>query len=414
MSTPSRRVVVTGYGAVTPLGSSMEQSWDAIMAGKIGYQRIDRQAAGIASHFYGLATAKPDIAFLPAAIRRRLPRFAQLALVSAREAMVMAFGERPVTEMYDPLACGAIIGTGWAGLDEALENYDQYQQTGMGSMFGCFLTMPNVATAACSQFWGLRGYQNTPVAACATGTIAIGDAFEVIRSGRADMMLAGGAESLTKDNSIWNIDVLKALTPEQHDPALACCPFSLDRNGFVLSEGGAVLCLEERGAALARGAAILGEITGYGNYSDAVNFTAPAADKIPRTKAIRAALAQAGLAPEELGYINAHGTSTPVGDVKELGAIREVFGDNTPAISATKAMTGHSLGAAGVQEAIYTLLMLEHGFIAPSINIETPDPAAEGMNIVTKPTEKALTTVMSNSFGFGGTNATLTMRKFQA
>ncbi|PLR46662.1 beta-ketoacyl-[acyl-carrier-protein] synthase family protein [Chimaeribacter arupi] len=416
MSTPSRRVVVTGYGAVTPLGNSAEQSWAGIMAGHIGYRRVDRQAAGIASHFYGLADPKPDIAFLPAAIRRRLPRFAQLALVSAREAMAMAFGDRPVAEVYDPLACGAIIGTGWAGLDEALENYDQYQQSGMGSMFGCFLTMPNVATAACSQFWGLRGYQATPVAACATGTLAIGDAFEVIRSGRADMMLAGGAESLTKDNSIWNIDVLNALTPEQDDPARACCPFSLDRSGFVLSEGGAVLCLEERGAALARGAAILGEITGYGNYSDAVNFTAPAADKIPRTKAIRAALAQAGLAPEALGYINAHGTSTPLNDLNESDAIKMALGDAayTIPISSTKSYTGHMIAAAGSFEAIVCLKALAEQVMPATAHLRRPDPQCDLDYIAEGHRAARFDHTLNLSFGFGGANAALILSRGQA
>lgn len=232
-----RRVVVTGYGSVTPMGMTAQQSWDAIMDYQLGYRYYDKSEQGIKSRFFGLLDAEPNLKSVPAAIRRRLPRYARLALAAAREAMGMAFGEQSPEAYYDLLDCGTIIGSGWAGQDETHDNYEGYLETGLGTPFGCFLSMPNAGTAACSLYWGLRGYQNSPIAACATGTIAIGDAFEIIRSGRASMMLAGAGESLRSDAAVWNIDILGALAREQQDVTKASCPFSLDRNGFVLSEG---------------------------------------------------------------------------------------------------------------------------------------------------------------------------------
>jgi len=317
-----RRVVVTGYGAVTPLGMNSAESWTAIMNYQPGYRYCDKSAAGIKSRFYGLIDEEPSLKGVPAAIRRRLPRYARLTLASAREAMQMAFGDEKPEQYYDLRDCGVVMGTGWAGQDETQLHYEDYMRTGVGSPFGCFFSMPNAATAAVSLLWGLRGYQNTPVAACATGTIAIGDAFELIRNGRANMMLAGAGESLRSDSAVWNIDILGALASEQEELTRACCPFSQHRNGFVLSEGAAVLCLEEYESAIARGATILGEILGYGNYSDAFDFTAPAEDKIARVQTIRRALSQAGIKASDLDYINAHGTSTPLNDLNETEAIK--------------------------------------------------------------------------------------------
>ncbi|HEJ9060242.1 TPA: beta-ketoacyl-[acyl-carrier-protein] synthase family protein [Serratia fonticola] len=404
-----RRVVVTGYGAVTPLGMNTEQSWAAMMDYRLGYRYCDKSAMGIQSRFFGGIDDEPDLKGVPAAIRRRLPRFARLALGAAREAMEMAFhGESPAA-YYDLLDCGTIIGSGWAGQDEIQNNHEDFLRAGLGSPFGCFLSMPNVATAACSLFWGLRGYQNSPIAACATGTIAIGDAFEVIRSGRASMMLAGAGESLSSDTAVWNIDVLRALTSEQDDISKACCPFSLDRNGFVLSEGAAVLCLEEREAALARGATILGEIKGYGNYSDAFDFTAPAEDKLARVKTIQHALRQAGVMAEEIDYINAHGTSTPLNDLNETQAIKLAFGDaaySTP-LSSTKSYSGHLIAAAGSFESIICLQALQHQLIPATCHLKNADPECD-LDYVSEGHRPArLQNILNLSFGFGGANAAL-------
>ncbi|WP_422526428.1 beta-ketoacyl-[acyl-carrier-protein] synthase family protein [Serratia fonticola] len=404
-----RRVVVTGFGAVTPLGMNAEQSWAAIMDYQLGYRHVDMSAKGIQSRFFGVIDDEPSLKGVPAAIRRRLPRFARLALGAAREAMDMAFhGENPAA-YYDLLECGTIIGSGWAGQDETHLNYEGYLRTGLGSPFGCFLSMPNAATAACSLFWGLRGYQNSPIAACATGTIAIGDAAEVIRSGRASMMLAGAGESLRTDAAVWNIDILRALASEQDDASKACCPFSLDRNGFVLSEGAAVLCLEEREAALARGATIFGEIKGYGNYSDAFDFTAPAEDKIARVKTIQHALDQAGVTAEDIDYINAHGTSTPLNDLNETQAIKLAFGEaayRTP-LSSTKSYSGHLIAAAGSFESIICLQALQHQLMPATCNLKNADPECD-LDYISEGHRRAkLQNILNLSFGFGGANAAL-------
>lgn len=404
-----RRVVVTGYGAVTPMGMNAAQSWAAMMDYQVGYRHCDKSHAGIQSCFMGLIDDEPNLKGIPAAIRRRLPRFARLVLGAAREAMEMAFNSASPADYYDLLDCGAIIGSGWAGQDETIVNYDSYISTGLGSPFGCFLSMPNVATAACSLYWGLRGYQNSPIAACATGTIAIGDAFEVIRTGRASMMLAGAGESLRSDLTVWNIDVLRALAREQEDIKKACCPFSLDRNGFVLSEGAAVLCLEEREAALARGAIILGEIKGYGNYSDAFDFTAPAEDKIARVKTIQYALKQAGLAATEIDYINAHGTSTPLNDLNETESIKLALGEaaySTP-LSSTKSYSGHLIAAAGSFESIICLQALQHQLMPATCHLNNPDPACDLDYISEGHRPAKLQNTLNLSFGFGGANAAL-------
>jgi 3-oxoacyl-[acyl-carrier-protein] synthase II len=404
-----RRVVVTGYGAVTPLGANAQQSWDAIMHYQVGYRYCDKSTMGIQSRFFGLVDVEPDLKKVPAAIRRRLPRFARLVLGAAQQAMSMAFEDGSPKSYYDLLDCGVIVGSGWAGQDETHINYEDYRTHGLGSPFGCFMSMPNAATAACSLLWGLRGYQNTPIAACATGTIAVGDAFELIRNGRASMMLAGAGESLLSNAAVWNIDVLQALTSEEDVISKACCPFSLDRSGFVLSEGAAVLCLEEREAALERGAHILGEIKGYGNFSDAFDFTAPAGDKVARVKTIQQALTQAGLRGDEIDYINAHGTSTPLNDLNETESIKLALGEaayGTP-VSSTKSYSGHLIAAAGSFESIICLQALEHQMMPATCHLNHPDPQCDLDYISEGHRAGILRNTLNLSFGFGGANAAL-------
>ncbi|EPL9569282.1 beta-ketoacyl-[acyl-carrier-protein] synthase family protein [Providencia rettgeri] len=407
--TQLKRVVVTGYGAVTPLGETAQACWQAIMDKQLGYRYVDKTDKNIHSHFLGLIDDEPNLKGVPAAIRRRLPRHTRLTLGAAREAMEMAFSGRSPSEFYDPLMCGAIMGTGWAGLDESYMSVSEFDATGMTSPFNCFYAMPNVTTAACSQFWNLRGYQNTTIAACATGTIAIGDAFEVIRNGRASMMLAGAGESLRTDCAVWNIDVLGALTREKTDPTRASCPFSADRSGFVLSEGAAVVCLEERDSAIARGAVILGEITGYANYSDAFDFTSPAEDCVARVKTIETALQQAGLAPASLDYINAHGTSTALNDLNETKSLKKALGAAAYGIpiSSTKSYSGHLIAAAGSFETIICLQAMEHGVMPATANLYNSDPQCDLDYIPNDHRFKKVERALNLSFGFGGANAAL-------
>lgn len=408
----SRRVVITGYGAVTPLGQTAAENWQAIMDYQVGYRYCDRSAAGIKSRFFGLVDEEPSLKGVPANIRRRLSRAARLTLAAAREAVAMAFPDQTPTAIYDPLACGVIMGTGWAGQDDGYEQYDEYKATGVSSPFGCFYTMPSVATAACSLLWNLRGYQNTPIAACATGTIAIGDAAEVIRSGRATMMLAGAGESIRSDAAVWNIDVLNALASETQDVTKACCPFSLDRNGFILSEGGAVVCLEEREAALARGARILAEVAGYGNYSDGHDFTAPADDKIARVATIQQALRQAGITPDQLDYINAHGTSTPLNDLNETESLKIALGEAAYRIplSSTKSYSGHLIGAAGTFETIICAQVLEQQIMPATLHLNRPDPDCDLDYIPGEHRKGQIKNILNLSFGFGGANAALVIK----
>ncbi|WP_336221758.1 beta-ketoacyl-[acyl-carrier-protein] synthase family protein [Citrobacter amalonaticus] len=408
-----KRVVVTGYGAVTPLGATANESWQAIMDYRLGYRYVDKTAVNIKTHFLGLVDNEPSLAGVPAAIRRRLPRFARLTLGAARQAMAMAFGDKPPQEFYNPLDCGVIMGTGWAGLDESYDAQSEFAATGVASPFNCFYSMPSVTTAACSQFWGLNGYQNTVIAACATGTIAIGDAYEAIRSGRAQMMLAGAGESLTSHCAVWNIDVLGALSKEASDPQRASCPFSAHRSGFVLSEGAAVLCLEEREGALARGATILGEITGYANFSDAWDFTSPAEDCLARVQTIICALQQAKLEPEQLDYINAHGTSTPLNDINETQSLKMALGEAAYSVpvSSTKSYSGHLISAAGSFESIVCLQAIASGIMPATANFQQADERCDLDYIVEGHRAGQIRRTLNLSFGFGGANAALILEK---
>lgn len=413
LNNQGKRVVVTGYGAVTPLGATAAASWQSIMEYRRGYRYVDKTELGIHTRFLGLIDEEPSLKGVPAAIRRKLPRFARLTVGAARQAMAMAFGEALPRAFYSALDCGVIMGTGWAGLDESYSAQEEFATTGVTSPFNCFFAMPSVTTAACSQFWGLSGYQNTVIAACATGTMVIGDACEVIRSGRAKMMLAGAGESLTSHCAVWNIDVLGALSKEQSDPQRASCPFSAHRSGFVLSEGAAVLCLEERESALSRGATILGEITGYANFSDAWDFTSPAGDCLARVKTITEALHQAQLAPTQLDYINAHGTSTPLNDLNETQALKMALGEAAYAIpvSSTKSYSGHLISAAGVFESIVCLQAMAQSTMPATANYQQPDELCDLDYIVEGHRAGNIRRTLNLSFGFGGANAALILEK---
>lgn len=411
-----RRVVVTGYGAISSLGESADGIWQAIMKNDLGYARVLFSDPTIQAKYFGLLSkSKERYSGFPKALLKCLPDFAKNALVSTREALAMSFGEGSALDLLTtPFERGVIIGTGWGGLDTANLNNDDYRASGVSTSFATIMAMNNAATAAVSMNWNFRGYQNSPVAACATGAIAIGDAAEVIRSGRAKVMVAGGSESLRDQFNVWSIDVMQALSKEQTDSRRACCPFDKRRSGFVLSEGAAVLCLEDYEFAVGRGAKILGELTGYGNFSDACDMTAPAEDLEARVATIKGALAQARRSPEEIHYINAHGTSTPLNDLNESQSLKQAFGSGAEKIpiSSTKSYTGHLIGAAGALESIFCLKAIKEETVPATANLLEPDslcdldyvPNVHRLN-------QRVDVALNLSFGFGGANAALVFER---
>jgi 3-oxoacyl-[acyl-carrier-protein] synthase II len=414
----SKRVVVTGYGAVCALGENVPAIWDSIMEYRIGYARIDMSEASVQAKFFGfMAPDRKRYAGFSKTLLKMAPPFAKNALVASREALEMAFGAGVApTATVSPFDIGVIIGTGWGGTDSIIRNHDEYREFGVTTSFATLMSMHSIATGLASLNWNLRGYQNTPIAACATGTMAIGDAYELIRSGRQKVMLAGGSESLVDGFNVWSIDVTQALSKEQDDPALACCPFDNSRSGFVLSEGAAVLCLEELEHALARNANILGEITGYANCSDAYDMTAPADDMQARVQVIRRSLADAGRGADAIDYINVHGTSTRQNDLNETNSLKIALGDAARRIpmSSTKSYSGHLIGAAGSLEAIICLKAIETGTVPATIHLANPDPECDlDYTPNVHATGRDVEVAVNLSFGFGGTNCALVLEKYR-
>jgi len=412
-----KRVVVTGYGAVSSLGENSNEIWEALMQGKLGYDRVEFDDKTITSKFFGfMSKNKARYKGLPKSILKMSPDFARNAMVASREALKMAFGpEAHPNDFIDPHDFGVLIGTGWGGTDSVNNNNQDYINSGIATSFSSLMSMHSLGTGAVSMAWNLRGYQNTPIAACATGTMAIGDAFEIIRSGRQKAILAGGSESLKEQFNVWSIDIMTALSKEQDVRERACCPFDKRRSGFVLSEGAAVLCLEEMDHALARGANILGEITGYANYSDARDMTAPAQDMLSRIKTIEVALGQANCKAKSLDYINLHGTSTPLNDINETNSLKQALGKQAYEIpcSSTKSNTGHLIGAAGSIEAVFCLKAIETGILPATVNLNEPDPECDLNYIPNQSIEVGeVNRVLNLSFGFGGANCALVIEKF--
>ncbi|EBZ6771158.1 beta-ketoacyl-ACP synthase I [Salmonella enterica subsp. enterica serovar Montevideo] len=402
-----KRAVITGLGIVSSIGNNQQEVLASLREGRSGITfSQELKDAGMRSQVWG--NVKLDTTGL---IDRKVVRFMSDASIYAYLSMEQAVadaGLAPEVYQNNPRV-GLIAGSGGGS-----PKFHVFGADAMRSPRGLKAVGPYVVTKAMAS--GVSACLATPFkiygvnysisSACATSAHCIGNAVEQIQLGKQDIVFAGGGEELCWEMAC-EFDAMGALSTKYNDtPEKASRTYDAHRDGFVIAGGGGMVVVEELEHALARGAHIYAEIVGYGATSDGADMVAPSGEGAVRCMQ----MAMHGV-DTPIDYLNSHGTSTPVGDVKELGAIREVFGDNSPAISATKAMTGHSLGAAGVQEAIYSLLMLEHGFIAPSINIEELDEQAAGLDIVTETTERELTTVMSNSFGFGGTNATLVMRK---
>lgn len=384
---------------------------------QIGYKLHVYEDPTIKAKFFGFVEHdRKRYAGFSKSIMKMAPEFARYAMLASREALDMAFGDdKKLAELVSPFDIGVIIGTGWGGADAVIASGEDYRESGTTSSFATVTTMNSVATAAVSMNWNLRGYQNTPIAACATGTMAIGDAYEIIKSGRQKVMLAGGSESLKDRVNVWSIDVTQALSKEVEQVELACCPFDAKRSGFILSDGAAIVCLEEMEHALARGATILGEVSGYANYSDAYDMTAPAEDMKARQYAIEHALRDAGCEPHQIDYINLHGTSTQKNDVNETNSIKFALGEAAYSIpmSSTKSYTGHLIGAAGALESIFCLKAIGSGVIPATINLRHPDPECD-LNYTPNQHSRGHTihTALNLSFGFGGANCAAVFKRF--
>ncbi|MGF1689028.1 beta-ketoacyl-ACP synthase I [Photobacterium japonica] len=402
-----KRAVITGMGIVSSIGNNVKEVLASLKTGKSGISYSEQFAEmKLRSNVWG------DLKMTPSEhIDRKKMRFMGDAAAFAYLSMEQAIADAGLTEeQVSNDRTGLVAGSGGASSYNQVAAVDILREKGVKRV-GPYMvprTMSSTVSACLATPFKIRGVNYTMSSACATSAHCIGHALELIQLGKQDVVFAGGGEELD-----WSLtmmfDAMGALSTKYNDdPTKASRTYDADRDGFVISGGGGMLVVEELEHALARGAKIYGEIVGYGATSDGYDMVAPSGEGAVRC--MKMAMQDLD-AP--IDYINTHGTSTPVGDVKELGAIQALFGENSPAISATKAMTGHALGAAGVHEAIYSTLMLDNGFVAPSINIDNLDPAAEGLDIVTETRDVELKTVMSNSFGFGGTNATLVIKKYE-
>jgi 3-oxoacyl-[acyl-carrier-protein] synthase II len=409
-----RRVVITGLGTVSPCGADVPTTWRNISAGRSGIAKIQGfDAAEHASQIAGECTDFDPLLYMPKRRLREAARFIQLAIAASEQAIKDA-GFEPTEEQKERV--GTFIGVGFCGLEVFEDTCKTLFEKGPRRVSPYFVpsVISNLAPGQVSLQWGFKGPSYTHTSACASGAHAIGDAFRWIQRGHIDAAVAGGAEAAVTPIGVAAFASMRALSRRNDAPELASRPFDVDRDGFVIAEGAAVLILEERESAMARGANVLAEIVGYAATSDAYHMVQPAPDAEGAQRAMRLALQDARMSPSDLDYINAHGTSTPMGDEGELIAIRKVFGAHATeglAVSSTKSMTGHLLGAAGGLEPLLCVLALRDGLLPPTINLDQPDPAGTGMNLVpNRAQERRLRAVMNNSFGFGGTNCTLVLK----
>jgi 3-oxoacyl-[acyl-carrier-protein] synthase II len=411
----ARRVVITGLGAVTPIGLNVPAFWDALVSGKSGIgpitlfdaSQFEVRIAGEVKDF------NPEKHFDKKEVRK-IDRFVQYAMVAAREAVADAGIN---FDHEDRNRIGVLIGAGIGGIDFIEEQHLVLIKKGAKrvSPFLIPKIIPNMAPGMVSIDLGLRGPNVAVVTACATGTHAIGDAFKIIQRGQAIAMVAGGTEAAITPLAIAGFSNMQALSKQNDHPERASRPFDARRDGFVISEGSGVVLLEEMDHALCRGARIYGEVVGYGLTADAYHITAPSPDGQGAARSMQMALDDAGLQPTEVDYINAHGTSTPLNDKLETVAIRKVFGEHAYkfAVSSNKSMVGHMLGAAGAVEAIASVLTLYHGIMPPTINYEYPDPECDLDYVPNTARRGRVHVVMSNSLGFGGHNCTIVLKEFK-
>lgn len=410
-----RRVVITGMGTVNPLGNSVAQSWEQVKQGACGIDRI--------THFdttdftVKLAGEVRDLdvdEILGKKEARRMDRFTQLAMVAAKEAVENSGLD---FETEDTSRCGVIVSSGIGGLTTITEEHAKGMEKGYGRISPFFIPMviSNMAAGQIAIAYGLHGMCTCVVTACASSNNAIGDAFHHIRDGYSDVMLCGGSESCINELGIAGFAALKALNTTE-DVTRASIPFDKERNGFVMGEGAGILVLEEYEHAVARGAVIYGEIAGYGSNCDAYHITAPNPEGIGGADCMKMALSDANMSPEDIDYINAHGTSTHLNDSGETKAIKLAFGEHAKKlmVSSTKSMTGHLLGGAGAVEAIFTTLAIYHGFVPATVNYQVPDEECDLDIVPNTGRECEVRAAISNALGFGGHNATILIKKLEA
>ncbi len=414
MTAEQRRVVVTGMGLVTPLGTGVEKNWDALITGRSGIRRISR-FPNVEAYASQIAGEVPDFSaedFIEPKEIKKMDLFIQYAVAAAAMAMIDS-GLKIDTDLAEQV--GVIIGVGLCGIDTIETTKEALLNGGPRKISPFFIpkVISNLAPGQIAIRHGAKGINLTPTSACSSGTHAIGEAYHLIRRGLQDAVITGGAESAITPLGVGGFAAMKALSTRNDQPERASRPFDRDRDGFVIAEGSGVLILEERERALERGAKIYAEVVGYAANGDAHHMTAPAPEGEGAARCMRLALKDAGLVPSEVDYINAHGTSTEYNDANETMAIKKVFGEQAAkvAVSSTKSMTGHLLGAAGAVEGVFSALTLHHGVIPPTINYDNPDPQCD-LDYVPNQARKAdVRIVLSNSFGFGGTNACVILRR---
>jgi 3-oxoacyl-[acyl-carrier-protein] synthase II len=406
--------VVTGLGLVTPLGTGVEKNWQALIAGRSGIRKIDRfpDVDAFASRIAGQVPDFHAEEFIEPKEIKKMDLFIQYSVAAAGMATQDSGFKIDPQEAEN---VGVIIGVGLCGIDTIEATGRAYLDGGPRKISPFFIpkVISNLAPGQIAIRHGAKGVNWTPTSACASGTHAIGEAFHLIRRGLQDAVIAGGAESAITPLGVGGFSAMKALSTRNDEPERASRPFDRERDGFIIAEGSGVLILEERERALQRGAKIYAEIIGYGANGDAYHMTAPAPEGEGAARCMRLALKDAGIAPSDVDYINAHGTSTEYNDANETQAIKKVFGEQAfkLAVSSTKSMTGHLLGAAGAVEGIYSVLALHHGMIPPTINYENPDPECDLDYVPNRARRSNINVALSNSFGFGGTNACVIFRR---
>jgi len=412
----TRRVVVTGVGLITPLGTGTDVTWNNLIAGKSGIRRIthfDAEATGMACTIAGEV---PDFEvgdYINRKDARKMDKFIQFGV----SASLMALEQSGLTiDDSNAERVGVAVGAGMGGLVTIEKTMRAYEKGGARKISPFFIpqTIINMTSGWVSMLTGAKGPNVATVTACATGTHAIGDAFEIIARGDADAMIAGGSEAVICELGIGGFSAARALSTRNDDPTTASRPWDKDRDGFVMGEGAGVLVLESLDSAKARGADILAEVIGYGMSGDAFHMTSPSPGGEGGGSCMEAALKRAGINVEDVDYINAHGTSTPAGDAAETQGIKSVFGAHAKKlmVSSTKSMTGHLLGAAGGIEAAFSVLAVKNGVVPPTMNIENQDPDCDLDYVPNVARDVDIKVAVSNSFGFGGTNATVIVRKF--